>query len=266
VTTRMKSVILIVLAAVVAVALSTSAATSAEIKVMSSGGFSAAYRDLAAQFEADTNNTIVSAWGPSMGDTPQAIPNRIARGEPLDVVIIVGDALDGLIKQSKVIPDSRVDLARSGIGMAVRKGAPKPDISSLDALKRTLLQAKSIAYSDSASGVYLSTILFRRLGIADEIKDKSHMIPADPVGGVVASGEYEIGFQQISELKPVPGIDIVGPLPAEAQKMTVFSAGIAVGAKEPQAAAALIKFLSSPAAVDAITKSGMEPVTAGPKQ
>jgi len=126
-----------------------------------------------------------------MGYAPQAIRNRIARGEPVDVVIIVGDALDGLIKQGRVIPDSRVDVARSGIGMAARKGAPKPDISSLDALKRTLLQAKSIAYSDGASGIYLSTVLVKRFGIADEIKDKSRMIPADPVGGVVASGEYE---------------------------------------------------------------------------
>jgi molybdate transport system substrate-binding protein len=261
---RMKSVGARVLASLVAVALSTSVTFSAEIKVMSSGGFAAAYKNLAAEFEADTKNTIVNSWGPSMGDTPQAIPNRIARGEPVDVVIIVSEALDGLIKQDKVIADSRVDLARSGIAMAVRKGVAKPDISSLDALKRTLLEAKSIAYSDSASGVYLSTVLFKRLGIADQIKDKSRMIPADPVGGVVASGEYEIGFQQLSELMPVSGIDIVGPLPPEAQKMTVFSAGIAMGAKEPQAAAALITFLSSLAAADAITKSGMEPVTPAP--
>jgi molybdate transport system substrate-binding protein len=163
---RMQSVLVRVLAALVAVALSTSVALCAEIKVMSSGGFAAAYKNLAAEFEADTKNTIVNTWGPSMGDTPQAIPNRIARGEPVDVVIIVGDALDGLIKQGEVNADGRMDLARSGIAMAVRKAAPKPDISSLDALKRTLLEAKSIAYSDSASGVYLSTVLFKRLGIA----------------------------------------------------------------------------------------------------
>jgi molybdate transport system substrate-binding protein len=163
---RMQSVLVRVLAAVVAAALSRSVALSAEIKVMSSGGFAAAYKNLAAEFEADTKNTVVNAWGPSMGDTPQAIPNRIARGEPVDVVIIVGDALDGLIKQGEVNADGRMDLARSGIAMAVRKAAPKPDISSLDALKRTLLEAKSIAYSDSASGVYLSTVLFKRLGIA----------------------------------------------------------------------------------------------------
>jgi len=259
---RMRANVSRMLTICAAMLLSAGAAASAEIKVMSSAGFSAAYLSLSPQFEAASKNTIVNAWGPSMGETPQAVPNRIARGEPVDVVIIVSDALEGLIKQGKVVADSRVDLARSGIGMAVRAGAPKPDISSLEALKKTLLEAKSIAYSDSASGVYLSTVLFKRLGIADQIKDKSRMIPADPVGGVVAKGDYEIGFQQISELVPVKGIDIVGPLPPEAQKMTVFSAGIAVGAKEPDAGRALIKFLASPGAAAAITKSGMEPATA----
>jgi molybdate transport system substrate-binding protein len=247
--------------AVASMLLSAGGAFAAEIKVMSSAGFAAAYLSLFPEFEAATRNTIVNAWGPSMGATPQAIPNRIARGEPVDVVIGVDDAIAGLIKQGKLVPSSRAVLALSRIGMAVRAGAPKPDISSLDALKRTLLEAKSIAYSDSASGVYLSTVLFKRLGIADEIKDKSRMIPADPVGGVVAKGDFEIGFQQISELIPVKGIDIVGPLPPDAQLITVYSAGVAVGAKEPDAGAALITFLASPAAAAAITKSGMEPAT-----
>jgi molybdate transport system substrate-binding protein len=248
------------MALVACVLLGAGAAGGAEINVMSSGGFSKAYGDLAAEFERTTGNTLVSIWGPSMGDTPQAIPNRLARGEPVDVVIIVGDALDGLIKQGRVVAGSRVDLARSGIGMAVRAGAPKPDIGSVDAFKRALIAAKSIAYSDSASGVYLSTVLFPRLGIADQIKSKSRMIPADPVGGVVARGDAEIGFQQISELLPVAGIDLVGPLPPEIQKFTMFSAGIAAGAKEPDAAKALIKFLASPAAAPVIAKRGMEPV------
>lgn len=196
-----------------------------------------------------------------MGATPEAIPNRLQRGEPADVLIMVGDALDELIKQGKVVADSRVELARSNIGMAVRAGAPKPDISTVDALKRTLLAAKSIAYSDSASGVYLSTVLFQRLGIADQIKGKSRMIPAEPVGAVVARGDAEIGFQQISELLPVQGIDLVGPLPPEVQKVTVFSAGIVTVAKEPDVGRALVKFLASPAAAPAITRSGLEPVT-----
>jgi molybdate transport system substrate-binding protein len=184
----------------------------------------------------------------------------------VDVVIIVGEALDGLIRNGKVIAASKTDLAQVVIGMAVRAGAPKPDISTVEALKRTLLAAKSIAYSDSASGVYLSTVLFARLGIADQIKDKSKMIPATPVGEVVASGECEIGFQAMSELIPIEGIDLVGPIPAEAQKTVTFSAGIAAGAKQPDAGAALIKYLASPDAIPAIVKSGMVPVSAADKK
>lgn len=239
---------------------------AAVVNVVSSGGFAAAYRVLASEFERTTGNTLVTSWGPSMGNTQDAVPARLRRGEAIDVVIMVGYALGDLIKQGKVIADSRVDLARSGIGIAVRAGTPKPDISSVDALRRTLLAAKSIAYSDSASGVYVSTELFQRLGIADQVASKSRMIPAEPVGAVVARGEAEIGFQQISELKPIAGIDLVGPLPLEVQKFTIFSAGIVVGAKEPNAAKALISFLASPAAAAAIRESGMEPIAATVKR
>jgi molybdate transport system substrate-binding protein len=142
----------------------------------------------------------------------------------------------------------------------VKLGAPKPDISSVEAVKRALLAAKTIAYSDSASGVYVSTEMFEKLGIADVMRDKARKIPATPVGEIVAHGEAELGFQQISELKPVKGIDIVGPLPNELQQITIFSAGIATGSKEPEAGRALIKFLASPAARDTIIASGMEPI------
>jgi molybdate transport system substrate-binding protein len=176
---------------------------------------------------------------------------------------MVGYALGDLVKQGKVVADSRVDLVNSPIGVAVKSGAPKPDISSADTVKRALLAAKTIAYSDSASGVYVSTEMFQKLGIADAMKDKARKIPATPVGEIVARGDAEIGFQQISELKPVAGIDIVGPLPDDLQKITVFSAGIASVSKEPDAGKALIKFLASPAARDALIKSGMEPIAAG---
>jgi len=238
-------------------------AGAAEVRVMISGGLTAAYNVLVPEFERLTGNKVLTAYGPSMGTTVNAIPIRLERGEPVDVLIMVGYALGDLVKQGKVIADSRVDLTKSLIGIAVKSGAPKPDISSAEALKRTLLAAKSIAYSDSASGVYVSTEMFQRLGIAEEMKDKARQIPAEPVAGVVARGDAEIGFQQISELRPVPGVDIVGPLPSELQTITVFSAGIATVSKEPDAGKALIKFLASPAASAAIVKSGMEPIPAG---
>src|ERR1700693_2536227 len=202
-------------------------------RVMISGGLTAAYNALVPEFERATGHKVITAYGPSMGTTANAIPMRLERGEPADVLILVGYALGDLIKQGKVIPDSRVDLVKSKIGVAVKSGAPKPDISSADTLKRALLAAQSVAYSDSASGVYVSTEMFKKLGIEEEIISKARMIPATPVGEIVAHGDAEIGFQQISELKPVAGIDIVGPLPDDLQKITVFSAGIATVAKEP---------------------------------
>src|SRR6202162_448506 len=236
-----------------------SARSADEIKVVTSGGFTAAYLELVPEYESSTNNKLVTESGPSMGTTHNAIPIRLERGEAIDVVIMAAPALDDLVKQGKVRAGTRVDLVPSSIGMAVKAGAPRPDISTVDALKRTLLAAKSIAYSDSASGVYLSTELFPKLGIADQIKGKSRKIEADPVGGVVATGEFEIGFQQISELRPVKGIDIVGVLPPGAQRVTVFAAGIPATATHPEAAKALIEWLASPAAYAAIKKSGLEP-------
>jgi molybdate transport system substrate-binding protein len=251
-------------AGIAALLLLTSAASAAEVRVMISGGLTAAFNALVPEFEHQTGNKVLVAYGPSMGTTTNAIPVRLDRGEPADVLIMVGYALGDLIKQGKVVEASRVDLVKSPIGIAVKAGAPKPDISSADTVRRALLAAKSVAYSDSASGVYVSTEMFDKLGIAAEMKDKARMIPATPVGEIVAKGEAEIGFQQISELKPVKGIDIVGPLPAELQKITVFSAGIATGSKQPDAGKALIQFLStSPAAKDELAKSGLDPVAAG---
>jgi molybdate transport system substrate-binding protein len=240
-----------------------SAATAAEVRVMISGGLTAAYNALVPEFERATGHKVITVYGPSMGTTDRAIPVRLERGEPADVLIMVGYALEDLAKGGKVMPDSRVDLVKSAIGVAVKSGAPKPDISSAETLKRALQAAKTVAYSDSASGVYVSTEMFVKLGIADEMKDKARKIPATPVGEIVARGEAEIGFQQISELKPVTGIDIIGPLPDELQKITVFSAGIASAARQAEAGKALIRFLASPAARATIVDSGMEPIAAG---
>jgi molybdate transport system substrate-binding protein len=235
-----------------------SLASAAEIHVVSSGGFAAALKALTPGFEQLTGHKVISAWGPSMGDTPNAIPHRLERGEAIDVVIMVGDSLDDLISQGKVLKDGHALLARSMIGMAVKAGAPKPDISTPETLTKTLLAAKSIAYSDSASGVFLSTVLFPRLGIAEQLKGKARMIPAEPVGEVVARGDAEIGFQQVSELLPVAGIDFVGVLPPDAQKATPFSVGIVAGSREVEAAKTLVAYLASPA-VALIKQTGLEP-------
>jgi molybdate transport system substrate-binding protein len=235
---------------------------AAEIKIVTSGAFTAAYLELGPAYENAHHDKLVAEFGPSMGTTVNAIPMRLQRGEAIDVVVMAAPALEDLIKQGKVRADSRVDLVRVGISMAVKSGAPKPDIGTVDALKQTLLAAKSIGYSDSASGVYLSTELFPKLGIAAQIKAKSKKIEANPVGEAVAKGEVEIGFQQFSELLPVKGIDIVGPLPPGAQRITVFSAGIPAASKHPEEAKALIQWLASPAGYPAIKKSGLEPAKA----
>jgi len=238
----------------------TAPACGAEVHVMISGGYAATLAELAPAFEAETGNKIVMVKGPSMGDTPEAIPNRIKRGEPADMLIMVGTAIDGLIRDGKALADTRADLAVSGIAVAVRAGTPHPDISTLDAFRKSMLAAQSIAYSDSASGVYLSTVLFPRLGIWETVKDRCHMIPAEPVGAVVARGDAQIGMQQMSELKPIAGIEIVGPLPEGAQKYTTFTGVVTSFAKEPAAARALLKFLaSSPGAEATAVKNGMRP-------
>ena len=248
--------------ALVTVVMLAAAARADEVKVITSGAFTAAYLELVPEFERTTKHIVTTAFGASMGSAPDSIPSRLQRGEPVDVVIMADTALDDLIKQGKVVAGSRVDLVRSSIGVAVRAGAPKPDISTVEALTRTLLNAKSIAYSASASGVYVSTELFQRLGIADQVKGKSQRIESARVGTVVARGDAEIGFQQISELLPVAGITYLGPLPADVQKVTVFSAGIVSASKNADVARALIRFLASPAAADVIRKSGLEPIAA----
>lgn len=246
---------------IVVLLLQATAAYADDVVVMTSGAFTAAYLELAGDFERASKHRLVTA-ATSMGTGADSIPRRLARGESADVVIVAADALDALIKEGLVIAGSRVVLARSSIGMAVRTGARKPDITSVDGLRRALLEAKSVAFSASVSGDYLVGELFPKLGIADQLKGKSQRIERERVGAVVARGDAEIGFQQISELSPVAGIDIVGPLPPEVQRVTVFSAGIAAGSPHTAAARALIGFLASSAASSTVARTGMEPVTA----
>ena len=240
------------------------AALADEVKVMMSGWFTPAYRELGTQFEEATGRTLVTVWGPAVGNAVNAIPVRLARGEWADVLIVVSYALDDQIKAGTVVPGSKVDFARAPIGVAVREGAPIPDISSADALRRTLLAAKSIVYPDSATGVYIGSELFSRLGIEGRLKSKSRMVPDERVASAVANGEAELGLQQVVALLPVKGLTVVGSLPAEVQSYTVFSGGIATAAKNPVGAEALIRFLSSPEAAPAIARSGLEPLKAAP--
>lgn len=234
-------------------------ASADEVRVASSGGFAAAYRALAPGFEAKTGHTLTAVWGPSMGETSGAIPKRLERGEAIDVVIMVGDALDKLVAQGKVDDAGHRLLANSKIGVAVPAGAARPNVGSVEGLKHALLAAKSIAYSDSASGEYLSKVLFPRLGIAEQIKGKSRMIPAEPVGQVVARGDADLGFQQVSELLPIKGIEFVGEIPDEAQQLTPFSAGVVATSPRHAAAQALIDYLASEQAAPTIRTTGLSP-------
>jgi len=231
-----------------------------ELRIMTSGTFTAAFLELAPRFERATGHRLVAATT-TMGVGAESIPSRLQRREPADVVILDDDVLKQLIADGAVIAESRTALARSGIGMAVRAGAVKPDISTVDALRRTLLQARSVAYSSSVSGRYLSTELFQRLGIASEMAAKSRRIERERVGAVVARGEAEIGFQQTSELLPVAGIDFVGPLPPEVQRVSVFSAGIAAHSRNRAAAESLIRFLASAEVAATVSATGLDPVT-----
>jgi molybdate transport system substrate-binding protein len=236
------------------------AAHADEIKVMSSGGLTAAYQALVPGFEKATGHHVETVLGPSMGTAPDAIPIRLANGEPADVLLMVGSALGDLVGKGVVGAGSRVDVANSKVAMAVKAGHPKPDISTLDAFKKTLLAASSIAYSDSASGVYIEREMYRTLGLQAELAPKSRMIVSERVGNVVARGEAEIGFQQVAELLPVEGITYVGEIPDAVQKVTVFSAGIPTKAQHPEAAKALIAYLVSPEARATLVKTGLDPI------
>jgi molybdate transport system substrate-binding protein len=229
-------------------------ANAAEIKVIGSPGFREAYTELVPAFEKATGHHVVTIWG-----GVNEVANRVAGGETADVVILPVAQIDDLLKQGKLVAGSRTDVAKSGVGIAVRAGAPKPDIRSADGLKKALLAAKTISYSTGPSGVHMAKLI-QQWGIADAVKSKIVVSPPDtPVGVVVARGGAEIGFQQVSELLHVKGIDYLGPLPPEVQEVTVFAAALHKSAAAPDAARALMKFLSAPAAAPVIKKTGMDP-------
>ena len=253
---------------VVALLVSGSASVSAaELHVMISAGFYRVYAEIGPAFERATGHRLITTRGPSMGDSPEAIPTRLARGETADVLILDGGSADELVKQGFVRAGSKVVLALSQVGMVVRSGAAPPDISSVEAFRRTLLTAKSIGYSDSGSGTYLSTVLFEKLGVANQVAGKSRKVrgppSGEPVAAVVARGEVEIGFPQVSELIHVHGVTFVGVIPAELQPGSSFAGVIARAARQPEAALALLRFLASDEAAATIVKAGLTPI-AGP--
>jgi molybdate transport system substrate-binding protein len=243
-----------IIAAAAGAVLASGSANAVEIKVLSTQAAERAYRELVPQFEAASGHKVSTVFTGTVD-----VQRRIAAGEMYDLIIMAGPAVDDFIKAGKVVAGSRVDIAKSGVGAAVPAGAPKPDISTVDALKKTLIAAKSIGYSTGPSGVYLIG-LFERLGLADVVKPKLKQTPTGVfVATIVASREVEIGFQQVSEFQHAPGVDYVGPLPAEVQEVTVFSAGIQTGAKQPEAAKAWVNFLTAPAAAGVYRKMGLEP-------
>jgi molybdate transport system substrate-binding protein len=243
---------------------SATSALAADVRVMISAGFFAVYEELGPAFEKSTGHKLITTRGPSVGDSPEALPTRLSHGEPADVVIMDGGGVDLLEQRNLTRPGNRVPLAESFIGMVVRAGQPKPDISTVDSLRKTLLAAKSIAYSDSSSGTYLSNIGFKKLGIADEIAGKTRKVrgppSGEPVAAVVARGEAEIGFQQVAELIHVPGIDFVGTVPSEIQPPTLYVGAVPTNSQQPDAAMALLHFLSSADAAAVITKDGLKPL------
>jgi molybdate transport system substrate-binding protein len=241
--------------------LSAGVASAAEVRVMISAGFFDVYAELGPVFERATGHRLVTIRGPSTGDSSEAIPKRLARGESADVVLLEDKSADDLGNSGFVRAESKVVLALVQTGMAVRAGTYRPDISSVDLFRKALLSAKSVAYSDSGSGKFIVETLLPRLGIADQVMPKSRKVrgppSGEPVAAVVARGESEIGLQDVSEMIHVPGITYIGPIPAELDRNSSYAGAITSKAKEPEAAKALIKLLASPDAEPIIVKTGL---------
>jgi len=231
-----------------------SAVNAAEIKVLSTQATEQSYRELVPQFEKATGHKVTTIFTGTLD-----ADKRLAAGEKYDLLIMSRPSIEEHIKDGKLLQGSRVDLAKSGVGVAVRPGAKKPDISTTAALKQTLLSAKSIGYSTGPSGNYVMA-LFQRLGIADQVRPKLKQTATGVfVGSIIASGEVELGFQQVSELSQFKGIDYVGPLPADVQEYTTFSSGIISGTAQAGPARELVKFITAPSSAAAFKNRGMDP-------
>jgi molybdate transport system substrate-binding protein len=247
---------LITAAFVVLAAVASPSASFAQVRVILSGGFTAAYKEALPEFEQTSGIKVTTSTGASQGNGPNTIGAQLRRGEPADVVIMNRAGLDDLIAEGKIAAGTDVDLGRTLLAVAVRAGAPKPDISTIDAFKQTLLRARSVTVDASTSGIYLTTKAFPRLGIAEEMAGKTIKEGAP----ALASGKAEIAVMLVSEILPVKGTEVVGTVPADIQDASVFSAAVVAGAEDVEAAKRLIAFLASQSASAAITRSGMEPL------
>lgn len=237
----------------------TSASFAADLKVLTAGAFKQVVLALVPEYEKQSGNRVIVD-----NDTAGALKRRIEGGEAFDVAVITPAVIDDLTREGKIANGSKTSLATVGVGVVVKEGAPKPDISTVDAFKRALLAAKSVAYIDPASGgssgIYIDKLLVR-LGIADQIRPKAKLKKGGHVADLIVSGEAELGLHQISEIIPVKGAALVGPLPKEIQNTTTYAAGIGAAAKDKVAAAALLKTFSGPAAAAVLTSKGMEPAS-----
>jgi molybdate transport system substrate-binding protein len=246
----------LLIAALVTPAAST-VADAVELRVVSGNGARAAIQELVSQFERASGHKVALHF-----EVNAALRRKIEAGEAFDVAVLNPPVLDALIKQGKIVADTRADVGRAGLGVAVRAGAPKPDISTVEAFKRTMLNAKSLMYTDpkagGASGVHFAKVI-ERLGIADQVNAKAKLNSGGFNAEFVARGEIELGIQQVSEIVPVKGAELAGLFPEELQNVTTFAAAVCTNAPEPDAAAGLLRFLKSPAAVRVIEANGMEP-------
>ncbi|EXF93380.1 molybdenum ABC transporter substrate-binding protein [Pseudomonas fluorescens HK44] len=233
---------------------------AAELHIIATGALRGAMQHLQPAYEKASGNKLLISWGPSMGESPDSIPQRVLHKEPMDLAIMAAETLDQLSGTGSFEMATRTQIASSRIGVGVPKGQPKPDVSSVDALRQSLLNAKRVAYSQGASGVYISTTLFNELGISEQMKSKSVVIEGkELVGTALARGDAELGMQQVSELKVTPGVDFVGPLPDKVQKISLFTAVVAKQSTQSAAAKSFIEYLTSKPAIQLLEESGLEP-------
>ena len=235
------------------------AAPAEHIKVLTTGILKGAFASIAAEFERQTGHTVTMSWGPSSGSSPEASPVRVRSGEALDVLIMVSSSMDELIRSGHFVPHHRRDVAVSRIGVAVKSGQPLPDISTTESFRRALLEAKSVGYSEGASGSYFAQVVVPRLGLTEAMVSRGHVVLGRRfVGEELVDGVVELGVQQLSELLLEPGITVVGPLPEELQKLSVASGAVSSTARAPEAGRQFLDFLGTPFACQALRDSGLD--------